>query len=122
MHKRLPLWLTSSRTLTVKNKLNIRGGVIPIPTQKQKIMTKEELKKQAKEALAKSGKELKGVEKLIIERTIEDYTEGYAEGVRALCVTICEIVKATGGDTTKAAAALVVIGSLCVKNLKEFSE
>lgn len=98
----------------VKNKLNIRGGVTPIPTQKQKIM--------AKEALAKSGKELKGVEKLIIERTIEDYTEGYAEGVRALCVTICEIVKATGGDTTKAAAALVVIGSLCVKNLKEFSE
>ena len=27
------------RTLTVKNKLNIRGGVTPIPTQKQKIMT-----------------------------------------------------------------------------------
>ena len=85
-------------------------------------MTKEELKKKAKEALYKSGKELKGVEKLIIERTIEDYTEGYAEGVRALCVTICEIVKATGGDTTKAAAALGVIGSLCVKNLKELSE
>lgn len=76
-------------------------------------MTKEELKKQATEALAKSGKELKGVEKLIIEKTIEDYTEGYAEGVRALCATICEIVKAT---------ALVVIGSLCVKNLKELSE
>lgn len=47
-------------------------------------MTKEELKKQAKEALAKSGKELKGVEKLIIERTVDDYTDGYAEGVRAL--------------------------------------
>lgn len=85
-------------------------------------MTKEELKKQAKEALAKSGKELKGVEKLIIERAVEDYTDGYAEGVRALCATICEIVKDTGSDTTKAAAALVVIGSLCVKNLEELSE
>ena len=69
-------------------------------------MTKEELKKQAKEALAKSGKELKGIEKLIIERTVEDYTEGYADGVRALCETICKIVKATGGDTANAAAAL----------------
>ena len=80
-------------------------------------MTKEELKKQAKEALAKSGKELKGVEKLIIERTIEDYTEGYAEGVRALCVTICEIAKA--------AAALVVIGRLwksAVSTTKEYDD
>lgn len=87
-------------------------------------MTKEELKKQAKEALAlaKSGKELKGVEKLIIERTVEDYTEGYAAGVRTLCAIVCEIVKANGGDSNKAAAALVVIGSLCVKNLKELSE
>lgn len=39
MHKRLLLWLTSSKTLTVKNKFNIRGGVTPIPTQIQKIMT-----------------------------------------------------------------------------------
>ena len=61
MHKRLLPYKRLLRTLTSKNKLNIRGGVTPIPTQKQKIMTKEELKKYAKEALAKRGKELKGV-------------------------------------------------------------
>ena len=67
--------------MTAKNKLNIRGGVTPIPTQKQKIMTKEELKKQAKEALAKSGNELKCVEKQkaikFFSPYIQDNSGGY---------------------------------------------